>query len=93
MTKTRETEYDKLYKKWKTARTKKYPKSKEEAEELEAELADKHAEGILEKVRTEIENIQYEEGGLNSGNLWRLKNKLYKKYPEPPTAMKDGKEI
>ena len=68
--KTRESEYDKLYKKWKAARNKEDPKSKEEAEDLETELADKHAEGILEKVRTEIINIQYEEGGLNSGNLW-----------------------
>jgi hypothetical protein len=87
--KTRESEYDKLYKKWKTVRAKEDLKSKEEAEELETELANKHAEGILEKVRSEIDNIQYEEGGLNSGNLWRLKNKLYNKYPEPPTAMKD----
>ena len=56
---------------------------------MEERLADKYAEGIFNQIKEEINNIKHDEGGLNSGNLWRLKNKLNKKYPEPPTAMKD----
>ena len=56
---------------------------------MEERLADKYAEGIFNQIKEEIKNIKHEEGGLNSGNLWRLKKKLNKKYPEPPTAMKD----
>ena len=56
---------------------------------MEERLADKYAEGIFNQIKDEIKNIKHDEGGLNSGNLWRLKNKLNKKYPEPPTAMKD----
>ena len=83
------SEYEKLYKKWKEVRNKDDTTSKEEAKELEEELADKYAEGIFKLIKTEIENIKHEKGGLNSGNLWKLKNKLNKKYPAPPTAMKD----
>ena len=64
-------------------------KSKEEAKAMEAVLADKNAEGIFNQIKDEIKNIKHDEGGVNSGNLWRLKNKLNKKYPEPPTAMRD----
>ena len=65
--------------------------SKEKAKDMEADLAEKYAEGIFNQIKDEIKNIKHEEGGLNSGNLWRLKNKINKKYPEPPTAMRDSK--
>ena len=87
--KERETEYERLYKEWKDLKTKEDPKSKEDAKAMEERLADKYAEGIFNQIKEEIKNIKHEEGGLVSGNLWRLKNKLNKKYPEPPTAMKD----
>ena len=76
---------------WKDTKTKEDAKSKQEAKEMETELAEKYAEGLLTQIKDEIKNIKHEEGGLNSGNLWRLKNKLNKKYPEPPTAMRDDK--
>ena len=63
--------------------------SQHEAKVIESKLANKYAEGIYNDIKTEIEGIHYEEGGLNSGNLWKLKNKLNKKYPDPPTAMRD----
>ena len=83
------TDYEKLYKLWKELRVKEDNISQKEAQEIETRLADKYAEGIYKEIKSEIENIKYDEGGLNSGNLWRLKNKLNKKYPDPPTAMKD----
>ena len=42
-----------MYKRCKIACTTEDPKSKEEAEDIEKELADKHAEGILDIVRSE----------------------------------------
>ena len=33
--------------------------------------------------KTEIENIKHEEGGLNSGNLWKLKKKHLKQETRP----------
>ena len=87
----KETEYEKMYKMWKDLRVKEDHISQHEAKAIEAKLADKYAEGIYNDIKTEIEGIKYEEGGLNSGNLWKLKNKLSKKYPDPPTAMRDEK--
>ena len=85
----RETDYKKLYKEWKNIKKKDDVKSKEEAKAMEEVLAEKYAEGIFNQIKDEIKNIKHDEGGVNSGNLWRLKNKLNKKYPEPPTAMRD----
>ena len=36
-----------------------------------------------------MNNIECEEGGLNIGNLWKLKKKLCPYKKDPPTAMMD----
>ena len=60
------------------------------SEDIENELSDIYSQIMFEKVKAEIDNIKYDEGGLNSGNLLKLKNKLNKKYPEDSlTAIKD----
>ena len=38
------------------------------SESIENELADKFSQSIYKQIQTEIENIMYDEGGLNSGN-------------------------
>ena len=32
-----------------------------------------------------------EDGGINSGKLWKLKKKLHTNFPDPPNVMKDRK--
>ena len=49
------------------------------SERIENELSDKYSQLFYKEVQTEVENIRYDEGGLNSGNLWRFKNKINKK--------------
>ena len=89
--KDRESDYEKLYKEWTDMKNKEDTGSKEKAKVMEADIAEKYADGIFNQIKDETKNIKYDEGGLNSGNLWRLKNKLNKKLPEPPTAMRDSK--
>ena len=78
-----------MYKLWKDLWIKEDPTSQKKAKEIETQLVDIYSEGIYNDIKTEIGNIIYEEGGLNSGNWWKLRNKLKKKCPDPPTAMKD----
>ena len=65
-------------------------KSKSELEEIEIKLTEKCAENNYNKIKEEISNIKVEEGGLHSGNLWRLKKKMSPKCRDPPTAMLDS---
>ena len=55
--------------------------------EVEIKLAELCAE---ETIKDEISNIKCEEGGINSGQLWKLKKKLNPKCRDPPTAMLDS---
>ena len=50
-------------------------------------------EDMFKIVKDEVDKVNCEEGGFNSGHLWRLKNKLRPKYNNYPTAMidKEGK--
>ena len=73
------SEYEKLYSKWKSVKNKDDESSKRRSKEIENELAEKYSEKIFQDIKDEIENIKHDEGGLNSGNLWKLKNKLNKK--------------
>ena len=65
-------------------------KSKHDLEEVEKKLADMCAQKNYETIKEEIENIDCEEGGVNSGHLWKLKKKLSPKCRDPPTAMLDN---
>ena len=64
-------------------------KSKDDLAKVEKELAEKCAESNYKKIREEIDNIKTDEGGFNSGHLWKLKKKLSPKCRDPPTAMVD----
>ena len=44
---------------------------------------DKVAEENYEKLKEEINGIKCDEGGINSGKLWRLKKKLNPKCRDP----------
>ena len=86
----KESEYEQLYGKWVGVRHKDDKDSKDLSNELEEELASKYADNIFEKIKEEIDGIQCDEGGINSGKLWQLKKKLHASYPDPPTAMKNS---
>ena len=64
-------------------------KSRHDLEEVEKKLADMCAKKNYETIQEEIGNIDCEEGGVNSGHLWKLKKKLSPKCRDPPTAMLD----
>ena len=85
------TEYEKLYAKWVEVRYKEDDESKSIAKDLETELADKFGDNIFEKIKEEIEGMNCDDGAVNSGKLWKLKKKLHKHFPDPPTAMQDSK--
>ena len=78
---------DNLFQKRKILKSKDDKESKSKLREIEEELAEKLSEDLYGIIKTETEKINCEEGGFNSGHLWSLKNKLYKKYREPPTAI------
>ena len=61
----------------------------EELKKVEEELADKFSSNNYEKIMEEIEGIECEEGGINSGKLWSLRRRLCPKSRDPPTAMLD----
>ena len=56
-------------------------------EEIEVLLVEKCAERNYNTIKDEIGNIKVDEGGMNSGSLWRLKKKLSPKCKDPHTAM------
>ena len=63
--------------------------SKLELEEIEQKLDEKCAEANYNKIKDEISKIKVDEGGIHSGNLWKLKKKLSPRCRDPPTAMLD----
>merc|ERR1712083_578266 len=84
---TKTTEYDKLYSEWKNL---KLQGNHEEACKVEAQLAEETGREVLNKIKEEIEGIKCDEGGRNSGHLWKLKKKLIPRIQDPPTAIKNS---
>ena len=82
-------ELDKLYDKRRLLRAQKGHKARLQLKAVEKELADKYGEQMYAKIKEEIECIDSEDGGFNSGKLWKLKKKLSPTTYDPPTAMKD----
>ena len=83
-----------LYAKRRVLRNKKDLSSRKELEEVEKELGSKYSEVMANKILKEVKGFEdAEDGGFNSGKLWKLKKKLSPKPNEPPTAMEtpDGK--
>ena len=56
-------------------------------EEIEVFLVEKCAERNYSTIKDEIGNIKVDEGGMNSGSLWRLKKILSPKCRDPPRAL------
>ena len=80
----KKSEYESLYGKWTDIQHKEDRDSKLKSANLEDVLADTCKNNINEKIREEIEGLECEEGGLNSGKLWKLKKKLFKKPSRTP---------
>ena len=69
-------EVEELFQKRKELRSKDDEASKTKLNDVESKLADLCAESNYNKIREEISDIKCEEGGINSGKLWKLKKKL-----------------
>ena len=82
-------ELDDLFNKRRILRSKNDVKSKEELNKVENKLAELCAESNYKKIKEEVDHIKSDEGGINSGQLWKLKKKLNPKCRDPPTAMTD----
>ena len=69
-------EVDKLFDRQKVLKRTNDEISKKELKEVEERLADKMAKNMYKNVKEEVDLVKCEDGGFNSGHLWRLKNKL-----------------
>ena len=78
-----------MFEKQKSLKMKTDKNSKKQLENVESELADKMADDLYKIVKEEVELVKNDEGGFNSGHLWRLKNKLRAKTNSSPTALED----
>ena len=83
-------ELEELFSRRKKLRMKTDEKSREELKKVESELASKCAQDNYEKIKEELDGINCEEGGVNSGKLWKLRKKLFPRSRDPPTAMMDS---
>ena len=82
-------EIENLYERRRLLRNMKNKDSIEELKKVEEELADKFSSNNYKKIMEEIEGIEFEGGGINSGKLWSLRRRLCPKSRDPPTAMLD----
>ena len=73
-------EVDELFKQQKQLRLKVDVESKKKLKEIEEKLADKLADDMFKIVKEEVEKVDCESGGFNSGHLWKLKSKLRPKF-------------
>ena len=78
---------ERLYNKRTVLRTKSDAESKKQLESVESELCKKYSEVMFQKIMTEVKGMEdSEDGGFNSGRLWKLKKKLSPKVSDPPTV-------
>ena len=83
------TKIDQLFRRQRELKKKTDKESQKELKDVEEDLADKMAEDLYNIVKEEVKLVESDEGGFNSGHLWRLKSKLRKKINNAPTAMND----
>ena len=93
VTESTNKEVDRLFEKRKFLKKKEDRNSKKELNKVEEKLADKMAEDMYKIVKEEVELVKCEDGGFNSGHLWRLKNKLRPKTNNTPTAIQNQNGI
>ena len=82
-----------LYSKRTELRNKSDPNSKAELKKVEQDLDEKYAEKMCDTIKNELRNIEIEDGGWNSGQLWKLKKKISPRPMDPPTAMKNDEGV
>ena len=80
---------EELYNKRRILRNKTDDKSKDDLEALEEELAENYSESMAKKIKDELKEVNWEDGGFNPGKFWKLEKKLSPRQSDPPTAMKD----
>ena len=56
----------------------------EELEALEDVLAATYSESMAKKIRDELKEVNWEDGGFNPGKFWKLEKKLSPKQRDPP---------
>ena len=76
---------EKLYNRWKELKTKTDAESREEMNEVEEKLAQEYFDKVIEATK----ELDCQEGGKSSGELWKLKKQMCPQSRDPPTAMKD----
>ena len=81
------SEIDKLLKTEKELKSKSDQDSKIQLKQVQSELAEKMCEDMYKIVKEEVEKVDCDSGGFNSGHLWKLKSKLRPKFNDYPTAM------
>ena len=91
--KTRDKHLNKLFTKWNNLRKKTDEKHKKECREIEDILADEYAKEYMGKIEDATKNINTNEGGYNSGNLWKLKKQIFPQCRDSPTAMFDQEGV
>ena len=85
-------ELEKLYDERRILRQNKDDASKNKLEKLEEELSSKYSDIMADKILNEVKGLDNDEdGGFNTGKLWRLKKKLCPRANEPPAAMQSDK--
>ena len=62
-------------------------------EDLEEKKADIYSEDMSKKIKDELNGINCEDGGWNSGFLWKLRSKISPRPEEPPTAMESSNGV
>ena len=82
-------EIEALFSKRKELRNKCDSYSRIELSKVETKLAELCAERNFKLICDEVSGIKCDEGGINSGKLWKLKKKLSPRCRDPPTAMLD----
>ena len=81
-------ELEELFNKRRVLRNQSDYESQTKLEELNDELATKYSDKMSKTILEEIKGIsKSDEGGINSGKLWKLKKKLMPRSQDPPTAM------
>ena len=80
---------DILYAEQKELKGKNDAESKRKLEKIEEKLANLKSEDLFNVVKAEIENIDCETGGFNSGHIWKIKSKLKPKLSNKYTAIED----
>ena len=77
-----------IYNKRNILRSKDDPESRDDLEKVEEELANKYSNNMYNKMKGQLKGCSdSDNGGFNTGALWKLKEQLSPRQNEPPTAM------